>query len=83
MATSRTQPRPRNYTFCGSILRFGRPVKTNWRTTTVAASEKQARNNLKFRAKKMLKLGASAAVELEGKFQVGNEVFLGPDFSSM
>lgn len=52
------------YHYTGPIKRFGKTVVANWSDETQAVSEAQALNNLKYKAKKYLKLTSDAKVEL-------------------
>lgn len=52
------------FRYSGPIWRFGRVVKGHWEAITEAPSEAKALNNLKFRAKKELKLDVTAKIEL-------------------
>lgn len=52
------------FRYSGPIWRFGKVVKGHWEAITEAPSEAKALNNLKFRAKKELKLDTTAKIEL-------------------
>lgn len=58
------------YIYQGSVFSFNREVSHNWKASTTAASEKQARNNLLFRARKMLGLAPHAKLSLTGKLEL-------------
>ncbi len=58
----------KKFSFKGSIVsNFEKELARNWVAVTFAVSEKQAFNNLSFRAKKELGLAASAKIKLVGK----------------
>lgn len=52
------------YHYIGPIKRFGKTVVSDWEDETQAVSEAQALNNLRYKAKKYLKLTSDAKVEL-------------------
>ena len=52
------------FRYSGPIWKFGKVVKGHWEAITEAPSEAKALNNLKFRAKKELKLDVTAKIEL-------------------
>lgn len=53
------------FRYTGCLFQFGKLVASNFDASTYAVSEKQARNNILFQAKKFLNLVPSAKVELE------------------
>lgn len=55
------------FIYTGPVLRFDKIVNSNWSAITTASTPAKALNNLKFRAKKELKLEANARIELVAK----------------
>lgn len=55
------------YNYEGSVLLFNREVASKWKGSTMAVSEKQARNNLAFQAKRMLDIPARSPITLPGR----------------
>lgn len=55
------------YTYEGAVSQFGRITVPNWKSLTFAASEKQARSNFQFQAKRMLGLAPQSKVDLPGR----------------
>ena len=53
------------FRYTGGLFQFGKLVASHFEASTYAVSEKQARNNILFQAKKHLNLVPSARVELE------------------
>lgn len=55
------------YEYEGPIMFFNTCVASNWRGSTYAVSEVEARNNLTYQAKKLLNKLPSTRVTLPGK----------------
>lgn len=55
------------YEYEGPIMVFNTCVASNWRGSTYAVSEEEARNNLTYQAKKLLNKLPSTRVTLPGK----------------
>ncbi len=55
------------YTYEGAISQFGRIAVSNWKALTYAISEKQARSNFQFQAKRLLSLAPQSKIELPGR----------------
>lgn len=75
MAKAQTRKPRRHYVYVGAVLRYGRPGISGWRTHTIAASEAQAKTNLKHQAAMKLGLVPGVCLTLDGKITPGNEVF--------
>lgn len=60
------------YTYDGPVMRFNNYVTDRWKGETMAPSEKKARSNLIYQAKKQLNLIASARITLPGKIKMIN-----------
>lgn len=58
------------YNYEGSVLLFDREVASKWKGSTMAVSEKQARNNLAFQAKRMLDIPPRSPVSLPGTLKL-------------
>ena len=58
------------YIYQGPIVLFGRCVANNWKAETFAESEKKARSNLSYQAKKACNISASSKVTLPGKIKI-------------
>ena len=58
------------YVYQGPIVLFGRCVANNWKAETFADSEKKARSNLSYQAKKACNISASSKVTLPGKIKI-------------
>lgn len=58
------------YVYQGPIVLFGRCVANNWKAETFAESEKKARSNLSYQAKKACNISASSKVTLPGKIKI-------------
>ena len=58
------------YIYQGPIVLFGRCVANNWKAETFAESEKKARSNLAYQAKKACNISASSKVTLPGKIKI-------------
>lgn len=56
------------YKYEGPVRRFEDIVITKWVMYTHASSQAQALSNLKFKAKKVLKLNKTARVDLNSKY---------------
>ena len=54
------------YSYEGPVLYFDRAVIHRWKGETIAPSEKKARSNLAYQAKKQLNLIASSNIKLPG-----------------
>lgn len=52
------------FIYTGPVLRFDKIVNSNWSAITTAPTPAKALNNLKFRAKKELKLDITTKIEL-------------------
>ena len=58
------------YVYQGPIVLFGRCVANNWKAETFAESEKKARSNLSYQAKKACNISASSKVTLPGEIKI-------------
>ena len=58
------------YVYQGPIVLFDRCVANNWKAETFAESEKKARSNLSYPAKKACNISASSKVTLPGKIKI-------------
>lgn len=58
------------YVYQGPIVLFGRCVANNWKAETFAESEKKARSNLAYQAKKACNISANSKVTLPGKIKI-------------
>lgn len=59
------------YSYNGPVLEFDRLVQNYWKGTTMAESEKKARNNLAYQWKKQNNRTANSKVFLPGKLETG------------
>ena len=57
------------YVYDGPVMFFDKLVADHWRGETMAVSEKKARSNLSYQAKKQLNLIAGTRVTLPGKIK--------------
>lgn len=57
----------KRYSYRGSVVLFEREIAGPWSSSTMAVSEAQARNNLKFQAKRDLDLPMRSPVQLPGR----------------
>lgn len=60
------------YSYDGPVLFFDKLVADHWKGETMAPSEKKARSNLSYQAKKQLNLIAGTNVSLPGKIKMVN-----------
>lgn len=60
------------YAYDGPVIFFDKLVADHWRGETMAPSEKKARSNLSYQAKKQLNLIAGTNVKLPGKIKMVN-----------
>ena len=58
------------YQYNGPVVQFGKCTANNWKATTMAASEAQARNNFAYRYKKENGLMPYAKITLPGQISV-------------
>lgn len=61
------------YSYNGPVMQFGVCVMNQWRTSTIAATEKKARSNFIYQFKKQHNLVASAKIELPGQILLDEE----------
>lgn len=57
------------FAYDGPVVYFDRPVADHWKGETMAPSERKARSNLTFQAKKQMNLIAGTNVKLPGKIE--------------
>lgn len=60
------------YSYEGPVKEFENIVRNNWKATTYATSEKQARSNLAYRYKRETNRVASSKITLPGKIKLVN-----------
>lgn len=60
------------YVYDGPVMFFDKLVADHWKGETMAPSEKKARSNLSYQAKKQLNLIAGTNVKLPGKIKMVN-----------
>ena len=60
------------YEYDGPVMLFDRLVADHWKAETMALSEKKARSNLSYQAKKQLNLVSGTNVKLPGKIKMVN-----------
>lgn len=60
----------KQYLYDGPIMVFDTCVASSWKAATTAVSEKQARNNLTYQAKRYLNKAPATRVTLPGKLTV-------------
>ena len=58
------------YSYNGPVMEFDRVVANNWKASTIAPTEKKARNNLSYRYKRENGKSPAAKVSLPGKIQM-------------
>lgn len=58
------------YIYDGAIMVFDKCVESNWKAETMAPSEKKAKSNLTYQAKRYLNAIAGAKVTLPGKIKM-------------
>ena len=59
------------YTYDGPVMLFETMMTDRWKGETMATSEKKARSNLTYQAKKQLNLIAGTRITLPGKMKRG------------
>lgn len=59
------------YTYDGPVMSFETMMTDRWKGETMAPSEKKARSNLTYQAKKQLNLIAGTRITLPGKIKRG------------
>lgn len=60
------------YVYDGPVMFFDKLVADHWKGETMAPTEKKARSNLSYQAKKQLNLIAGTKVSLPGKIKMVN-----------
>lgn len=58
------------YTYEGPVMVFDTCVASNWKGETMAPSEKKAKSNLAYQAKKQMNVVAGSKVTLPGKVKM-------------
>ena len=58
------------YTYEGPVVVFGTCVASNWKGETMDPSEKKAKSNLAYQAKKQMNVIAGSKVTLPGKVKM-------------
>lgn len=58
------------YSYVGPVMEFDKCINSNWKASTYAKSEKQARNNLAYQYKTKHGRTANAKITLPGKLTV-------------
>lgn len=57
------------FNYKGDILHFEHVVYPQWSAKTYAVSEQQARNNLRYQARRLLNMNQNSHIELDGKLE--------------
>ena len=60
------------YSYDGPVMFFDKLVADHWKAETMAPSERKAKSNLSYQAKKQLNLVAGTNVSLPGKIKMFN-----------
>ncbi len=61
----------KEYTYNGPVMEFGRCVAQNWYGSTLAQSEKKARNNLAYQFRQQNNKVPNTKITLPGKLVAG------------